>query len=115
LLGIFFCRLTANSRPKDIVISEIGAITQLGLYPKTSPESVFTFDWIYYDDLEGKEALVHGVNDGYFDTIILSSQNDAKSDMNFEMHKLVVESRDFNRIYSNVYGDDHFEVYKRNY
>jgi len=104
-----------NSHSEDVVLSEIGAITQLDLYEKVNPLRVFTFDWIYYDEHEGEEALVNGVSDGYFNTIILETQEDGKSDFNSAYHELIVENREFNRIYSNIYSDDHFEVYRRNY
>jgi len=104
-----------TARSEDIVLSEIGAVTQLDLYEIADPLQVYTFDWIFYDEQEGEEAISAGVTDGYFDIIILESQDDPKSDISVSMHDLIVSNDEFDRLYSEIYADSNFNVYRRKY
>jgi len=100
--------------PESIVLTETGANMQLALLDITKPDNVFTFDWIYYDGVEGEEAIQKGIYDGFFDVIILESQDNPKSDVNKALHDWVVDNI-IDDIYTPSFEDGDFVVYKRNY
>ena len=99
----------------DIVLSEVGTVTMLELYPKVNPVRVYTFNWISYHGKEGEDALDSAVSDGYFNDIILEKQDDEKIPFNYEVNNLITENDNFYELYSSVFEDSHFIFYKRNY
>ena len=96
-----------------VVVSQLGASTQLALLNKTPISNIFTFDWIAYGDLIQEKALVKGIDDGYFDLIILEPNNPFYSSDHQQMLQLTEESVD--ESYSINYQSDNFLVYQRSY
>lgn len=105
--------LNETTDKDDIVLSEVGAETQLVLIDTLNPVQVNTFDFISYGKLTNGDAIAYGLQDGYFDTIVLETQRNEKLDMNREYHDLI--KKNFGDLYKATYADADFSVYKRKY
>ena len=53
------------------ILSEAGPVTMYYLYPKLPPQQITTFDWFFYRNQYQPQAIYYGVEDGYFDWILL--------------------------------------------
>lgn len=105
--------LQESVEPGDKLLTEIGAATMLSTYDKNHPSNVTTFDWFEYHGISGQEAYLLGVKDGYFDFIVLETQERPKSENNKETHNLAVEN--IGDLYHKSYDKDGFYVYEKAY
>lgn len=105
--------IEGNLEPNSIVLTELGAVTTLSLFDQTYPPNVFTFDYIEYDEYLAEVAIEKGLNDGYFDMVILQSQEDDKLEDFFYLNEVTINS--INEMYTLCYQDAHFEVYEKLY
>jgi hypothetical protein len=96
-----------------VVLTQLGASSQLALFSKTPVSKVHTFDWVYYDGVSQEKALVKGIDDGYFDVIILEKDNPFYTSYHQRMHQLAQETID--GAYQLNYEDNNFLVYQRIY
>jgi len=97
----------------DVVLTNFGASVQLALLDKVYPTSVFTSDWISYEDFTGVEAAEKGVGDGYFRIIALDKSEDWISEESRELGEVIVSNMD--EVYSVVWEDGGYEIYLREY
>lgn len=105
--------LASEVKSEDKILSELGASTMLALYEKDFPTNVTTFDWLEYKKHSGLPAYKGAVSDGYFNYIVLESEDVPKLESFERVHEIVIESTEEN--YSIIYDKDGFSVLKRNF
>ncbi len=101
--------LQKTSSKGDQILSETGDSSTLALHDIT--RNLNTFNYISYKDLEGEEALAAAVSQGYYDAIVLQSQNDGKVEEHYVLTDIAVAN--LNPEYKTCYQDGHFTVYKK--
>lgn len=97
----------------DLILSEEGPPVMLALYDINHPVNITTFDWFVYEGMQGKEAYVAAVDDGYFDLIQLADERFAKSSDQRSLHAAIANNID--EVYKPVFDDGDFTVYRRAY
>ncbi len=101
--------LQKTSSNGDQILSETGDSSTLALHDIT--RNLNTFNYISYKDLEGEEALAAAVSQGYYDAIVLQSQNDGKVEEHYVLTDIATTN--LNPEYKICYQDGHFTVYKK--
>lgn|SRR3989344_87091 len=100
----------------DRVLVESGASMVLAASQRDFPTNVITFDWFEYGGLQGREAYIRAVDDGYFNFIQLETPDNPKLKRNDELSKVIGLIVQFMRKeYKLVYEEDGYLIYKRTY
>lgn len=105
--------LQEHTHSGDKLLTELGSTTILYTYNENHPTNVTTFDWFEYQEASGQDAYLSGVKDGYFDLIVLESQNKPKSENNKSIHQLVIEN--MGDLYYKSYDKEGFYIYEKQY
>ncbi len=98
-------------QPGDKVLAESGGTALLALYNKNYPTNTTTFDWFSYHKIEGEEAYVNAVKDGYFDYIEIEAEGQQGDDMVKHMRSSIFAS--MTNTYEEEYTNNGFMIFRR--